>query len=104
MQFLIGADGRRWLPYGRAFAGLSGFSGSWEENVDHAVRRLGQVSLHISPRRSRIRLRPETLTWGAFQQLVSVLLDDDKKPVILEIEGNLPVPAELFASPDDAIA
>jgi hypothetical protein len=44
------------------------------------------------------------LTWGAFQQLVSVLLDDDKKPVILEIEGNPPVPAEIYASPDDAIA
>lgn len=104
MQFLIGADGRRWLPYGRAFTGFSGFSGSWEENVDHAVRRMGQVSLHISPRRTRIRLRPEALTWGAFQQLVSVLLEDDRGSVILEIEGTPPVPTEIFARPDDAIA
>jgi hypothetical protein len=104
MQFLIGADGRRWLPYGRAFTGFSGFSGSWEENVDHAVQRLGQISLHVSPRRARVRLRPETLTWGAFQQLVGVLLEDDKKPVILEIEGAPPAPTELYVRPDDAIA
>jgi hypothetical protein len=104
MQFLIGVDGRWWLPYGREFTCSFGFSGSWEENLDHAVRCLGQVSLHISPRRIRVRLRPEALTWRAFQQLVSILLDDEGKPVVLNIEVPGDAPAELFARADDAIA
>jgi|SRR5580658_10326237 hypothetical protein len=104
MQFLIGNDGRRWLPFGREFTGYFGFSGTWEETLDHAVRSLGQVSLHISPRRCRVRLRPEALTWGAFQQLISVLLDDERKPVVLEIVGAAASPTELYVRPDDAIA
>jgi len=104
MQFLIGTDGRRWLPYGREFTGYFGFSGTWEENLEHAVRSLGQVSLHISPRRYRIRLRPEALTWGAFQQLISALLDDDGKPVVLDIEGAGGCPTEIYSKVDDAIA
>ena len=104
MQFLIGIDGRWWLPFGREFTGYFGFSGSWEENLDHAVRRHGLVSLHISPRRIRIRLRPEALTWRAFQQLVSILLDDEGKPVVLDIEEPGACPAELYGRADDAIA
>jgi hypothetical protein len=104
MQFLIGTDGRRWLPYGREFTGYFGFSGTWEENLDHAVRSLGQVSLHISPRRYRVRLRPEALTWGAFQQLISALLDDEGKPVVLDIEGAGICPTEIYGKVDDAIA
>lgn len=105
MQFLIGTDGRRWLPFGREFTRHVGFSGSWEENVDFAVRRHGQVSLHLSPRRYRVRLQPEALTWGAFQQLISVLLDDDAKPVVLDIEAASDhLPTEIYANVDDAIA
>jgi hypothetical protein len=75
--------------------------GSWQENLDHAVRSLGHVSLHISPRRFRVRLRPDGLSWGAYQQLISILLDDDK-PVVLDIEGV--GPTELYDKVDDAIA
>lgn len=104
MHLLIGTDGRNWLPYGRDFTGHFGFSGSWEENVDHAVRSLGQVSLLISPRRFRIRLRPEALTWSAFQQLTYMLLDDDRKPVVLDFEGGGSTPTELYADVENAIA
>ena len=104
MHLLIGTDGRHWLPYGRDFRGHFGFSGSWEENVDHAVRSLGQVSLLISPRRYRIRLRPEALTWGAFQQLTYMLLDDERKPVVLDFEGGGSMPTELYTDVESAIA
>jgi hypothetical protein len=102
MQLLIGADGRRWLPHGRDFVGAYGSTGSWREGLDRAVRSQGQVSLHISPRRYRIRLQPQALTWGAFQQLMSVLLDDEGKPVVLEMDGA--DPAELYGQVDDALA
>jgi hypothetical protein len=104
MQFLIGADGQCWFPYGREFTKAFGLAGSWEENLESAVHSLGQVSLHISPRRYRIRLRPEALTWRAFQQLISVLLDDEKKPVVLDIESAEAFPTEIYAEVDDAIA
>ena len=102
MQLLIGADGRRWHPHGRDFVGAYGSTGAWRDGLDRAVRSQGQVSLHISPRRFSIRLRPEALTWGAFQQLISVLLDDEGKAVVIETEGA--GPAELYGSVDDAIA
>jgi hypothetical protein len=102
MQLLIGADGRRWLPHGRDFVGTYGSTGAWRDGLDRAVRSQGQVSLHISPRRYSIRLRPQALTWGAYQQLMSVLLDDEGKPVVLEMDGA--DPAELYGQVDDAIA
>jgi hypothetical protein len=104
MQFLIGTDGQCWFPYGRDFTRRFGLDGSWEENIHGAVHSLGQVSLHISPRRYRIRLRPEALTWRAFQQLISVLLDDEKKPVVLDVESVEGFPTEIYADVDDAIA
>jgi hypothetical protein len=102
MQLLIGADGRRVLPHGRDFVGAYGSVSAWRDGLDRAVRSQGHVSLHISPRRYSIRLRPEALTWGAFQQVMSVLLDDEGKPVVLEPEGA--GPAELYGKVDDAIA
>lgn len=102
MQLLIGADGRRWLPHGRDFVGSYGSAGAWRDGLDRAVRSQGQVSLHISPRRYSIRLRPQALTWGAYQQLMSVMLDDEGKPVVLELDGG--DPAELYGQVDDAIA
>ena len=58
----------------------------------------------FSPRRFRIRLRPEALTWGAFQQLTYILLDDDRKPVVLDFEGGGSMPTELYADVENAIA
>jgi len=102
MQLLIGADGRRWHPYGREFVGAYGSLTAWRNGLDRAVRSHGQVSLHISPRRYSIRLQPEALTWGAFQQVMSVLFDDEGKPVVLDTAGA--GPAELYGKVEDAVA
>jgi hypothetical protein len=103
MHLLVASDGRLWDVNAAALRRHLGYYGGSGDLVRLATGDLGYAFIVLTADRARLRLRPAMFTRACFEAVAGVLVKQNPRRVVIEIEDDQTV-AQLFDTIYDTIA